>query len=162
VSDKWLDRLTGTMNNAMLVVTTQADGHRSGCLVGFSTQVSINPPRLLVAISQTNHTFGVARRSDHLAVHLLSRDDMALAELFGGETDDEIDKFDHCAWHSGPQDMPILDNTVAWLVGKTLDRIDFGDHVGYLLQPVDAWFAEDDGDLIRLADVIDMDPGHDP
>jgi flavin reductase (DIM6/NTAB) family NADH-FMN oxidoreductase RutF len=162
VSDETLFRLTRMMNNAMLVVTTQADGHQSGCLVGFSTQVGINPPRFLVGMSQTNHTFRVAARSDHLAVHLLSRGDMNLAELFGGETDDEIDKFDQCAWHSGPEGMPILDDAVAWMVGKTLDRIDFGDHRGYVLQPVDGWYAENEKDVIHFSDVIDVEPGHDP
>ncbi len=144
----------------MLVVTTEAQGHQAGCLVGFATQASINPPRFLVGLSRANHTFGVASRSNHLAVQVLSRRDTALAELFGGETEDEIDKFDRCAWHSGPAGMPILDDALAWMVGETLDRIDLGDHVGYVLQPVDAWFAEGNGELIRFADVMDMDPGH--
>jgi len=161
VSGDWLSRLTETTNSAMLVVTTAAQGHQAGCLVGFSTQVSINPPRLLVALSRTNHTFGVAGRSDHLAVHVLSRRASSLAELFGGETEDEIDKFARCAWHSGPAGMPILDDALAWMVGETLDRFDLGDHVGYVLRPVDAWFAEGDDEPIRFADVRAMDPGHD-
>lgn len=146
----------------MIAVTTQADGERSGCLVGFATQVGIDPARFLVGLSRTNHTFGVARRADHLAVHILSKPAMSLARLFGGETDDELDKFAHCAWHSGPQGMPILDDAVAWMVGKTLDRINFGDHTGYLLEPVDAWFAKGDADVIRFGDVLDVKPGHDP
>nr|WP_246398764.1 flavin reductase family protein [Mycobacterium vicinigordonae] len=150
------------MDTAILVVTTQADGQRSGCVVGFATQASINPPRLLVCLSRTNHTFGVAARSDHLAVHLLAHRDMALAELFGGETDDEIDKFDRCTWHRGPQQMPILTNAIGWLVGRTVERVEFGDHVGYLLAPVDAWFADRDDDPLRFSDVMDIDPGHDP
>lgn len=161
VSDDWLDRLTGLLNTAMLVVTTQADGQRAGCLVGFATQASISPPRLLVGMSRANHTFTVAGRSEHLALHLLSRADLDLARLFGGETEDEIDKFERCGWHDGPAGMPILDRAVAWLVGKTLERIDLGDHVGYLLHPVSAWFGDGD-DLIRFADVVDLDAGHGP
>ncbi|WP_205877127.1 flavin reductase family protein [Mycobacterium camsae] len=160
VGGDWLERLTETMNTAMLVVTTAAQGQRAGCLVGFSTQASIHPPRLLVGISRANHTFGVASRSDHLAVHVLSHRDSALAELFGGETEDEIDKFDRCAWHTGAAGMPILDDALAWMVGAALDRFDMGDHVGYLLQPVDAWSAAGDDEPIRFADVRGMDPGH--
>lgn len=155
-------RLTKMMNNAMVAVTTQAGDHRSGCLVGFSAQVNINPPKFLVGMSKTNHTFAVAARSNHLAVHLLSPGAKDLAELFGGETDDEIDKFDHCAWHTGPNGMPILDEAVAWLVGETLDRIDFGDHVGYLLRPVESWYAEDATEVLHFVDVIDVSPGHEP
>lgn len=157
-----LDRLTGILNASMLVVTTQAGGHLSGCLVGFATQVSIQPARFLVGLSQANHTFGVASRSEHLAIHVLSRRNLSLAKLFGGQTGDEINKFEHCSWHSGPEGMPILDDAQAWLVGKTLQRIDLGDHTGYLLEPVEAWFAEETDDLIHLCDVIEMEPGHEP
>ncbi|WP_155770263.1 flavin reductase family protein [Mycobacterium asiaticum] len=162
MSGKSLFRLTKMMNNAMAVVTTKAGDHRSGCLVGFSTQVNIHTPKLLVGISKANHTFTVAAGSEHLAVHLLSQRDTGLAELFGGETEDEIDKFARCAWHSGPKGMPILDDAVAWMVGATLDRIDFGDHVGYLLEPVEMWFAEGVSDVLHFLDVIDVEPGHEP
>lgn len=157
-----LDRLTEVLNAPVLVATTQADGHRSGCLVGFATQASIHPPRFLVGLSEANHTFGVASQSQHLAVHVLSRRNLNLAKLFGGQTGDEIDKFEHCSWHSGPEGMPILDEAQAWLVGKTLQRIDLGDHTGYLLEPVEGWFAEESDDLIHLCDVIEIEPGHEP
>lgn len=156
----WLDRLTGLINAAMLVVTTESEGERSGCLVGFATQASIHPPRLLVGISRINHTFGVALRSDHLAVHVLPRRELGLAELFAGQTGDRIDKFDHCAWRSGPAGMPILEAAVGWLVGRTVDRIDLGDHVGYLLEPVAAMLPADAGELIRFSDLTGIEPGH--
>lgn len=157
-----LDRLTGILNAPVLVATTQADGELSGCLVGFATQASIHPARFLVGLSQANHTFKVASQSQHLAVHVLSRRNLSLAGLFGGQTGDEINKFDHCRWHSGPEGMPILDEAPAWLVGKTVQRIDLGDHLGYLLEPVEAWFADDLDDLIHLCDVIEIEPGHEP
>jgi len=158
-----LDRLTGILNAPVLVATTQADdGEASGCLVGFATQASIDPPRFLVGLSRTNHTFAVARRSEYLAVHVLSRRNLILAKLFGGQTGDEINKFDRCGWHSGPEGMPILDEARAWFVGRTVQRIDLGDHLGYLLEPLDAWFAEEADDLIHLCDVIEIEPGHEP
>jgi flavin reductase (DIM6/NTAB) family NADH-FMN oxidoreductase RutF len=73
----------------------------------------------------------VAARSDHLAVHVLSRRHIGLAHLFGGQTGDQVNKFDHCSWHTGPEGMPILDDAAAWFVGKTLKRFDLGDHIGY-------------------------------
>jgi flavin reductase (DIM6/NTAB) family NADH-FMN oxidoreductase RutF len=155
------ERLVGLLDYPMFVVTTQADGERSGCLVGFATQTSIRPPRFLVGLSRRNHTFGVAARSTHLAVHVLSDHHIELARLFGGETGDRIDKFSRCTWHTGPDDMPILDDAVAWFVGKTLERTDFGDHVGYLLEPVAGHAPEKFDELVTLSDVSDLDAGHD-
>ena len=65
------------------VVTTAAEGETSGCLVGFATQSSIDPPRLLVCLSQANHTHGVALAATHLAVHLVPADRHDLGDHTG-------------------------------------------------------------------------------
>ena len=56
--------------------------------------------------------------------------------------------------------MPILDDATAWFVGKTLERIDLGDHIGYLLEPVTGAADEQCGELVSVFDVADLEPGH--
>jgi flavin reductase (DIM6/NTAB) family NADH-FMN oxidoreductase RutF len=160
VGDETFDRLVGMLDYTMFVVTTQADGHPSGCLVGFATQTSMHPQRFLAGLSRNNHTCPVAARSEYLAVHVLERRHIDLARLFGGETGDQVNKFDHCSWRTGPEGMPILDDAVAWFVGKTLERIDLGDHIGYLLAPVTGEAAESSERLVSFPDVADLKPGH--
>ncbi|MDY6999960.1 MAG: flavin reductase family protein [Actinomycetota bacterium] len=155
------DDLVSLLDYPMFVVTTSADGHPAGCLVGFASQTSIHPPRFLAGLSRNNHTFGVAQRSEHLAVHVLPRSELALARLFGGTTGDSTDKFARCCWHTGPQGMPILDAAPAWFVGKVLRRFDLGDHVGHLVEPVAGSAPDHLGELISFSDVRDVDPGHD-
>ncbi len=82
-----------SLDPPMVVVTTAVAGERAGCLVGFHSQSSIDPPRYDVWLSKANHTYRVALRSTHLAVHLLTADDLAVAEHFGTLTGDEVDKF---------------------------------------------------------------------
>jgi flavin reductase (DIM6/NTAB) family NADH-FMN oxidoreductase RutF len=65
------DRLVGLLDYPMFVVTTRAGDQLGGCLVGFTSQVSIRASRFLVGLSKRNHTYRVARRATHLAVHLL-------------------------------------------------------------------------------------------
>lgn len=155
------NNLVALLNYPMFVVTTVAGGHRSGCLVGFTSQTSINPPRFLVGLSRKNHTFSVAQDAEHLAVHLLPRDQLGLAEMFGEKTGDTTDKFAQCAWHAGPEGMPILDAAPAWFVGKVIRRFDLGDHVGHLLEPITGSAHGELGDLITFSDVRDLEPGHD-
>jgi flavin reductase (DIM6/NTAB) family NADH-FMN oxidoreductase RutF len=154
------DRLMSLLDYPMFVVTTRVGDERSGCLVGFSTQVSINPGRFLIGISKRNHTYGVAARAEHLTVHLLPRTHVELAKLFGGETGDRVDKFGRCAWHEGPHGMPILDDAAGWFVGTVLNRYDVGDHVGHLLEPVAGDVPERFEQLVTFADVRDLEPGH--
>ena len=43
--------LASELDYPMFVVTTAAGGAPAGCLVGFATQCSIDPPRFLVCLS---------------------------------------------------------------------------------------------------------------
>ena len=154
--------LTLAMDYPMLIVTTVDEQERSGCLVGFSTQCSIDPPRYLVCLSDKNHTTRVAARAAALAVHLVPETARDLAELFGSETDDTMDKFEYCAWHPGPAGLPLLDRSRRWFAGRILDRRPLGDHIGHLLEPFAA--GDDDGDagLLMFSQTKSIHPGHQP
>ncbi len=159
VEDRFADLLRG-LNYPMYVVTTAADGEKAGCLVGFATQVSIDPPRFLVCLSEKNRTRVVASAATHLAVHFLGPDRMDLAHLFGEVTGDEVDKFARCAWSTGEFDMPVLDEAAAVFIGQILERHDLGDHVGHLLEPVQVDARGTITPMITFSDVRDFDPGH--
>ncbi len=152
-------QLTGDLDYFMLVVTTAALGERSGCLVGFSTQCSIDPPRFLVCLSDQNHTTRVAAEASALAVHFLPDTAEDLAELFGSETGDQIDKFTRCRWHPGPEGLPILDECGRWFAGRVRERRRLGDHIGYLLDPFAA-VKDDDGGTFAFHRAKRLEPGH--
>jgi flavin reductase (DIM6/NTAB) family NADH-FMN oxidoreductase RutF len=158
------DGIVSALNYPMFVVTTREDaddGDVAGCLVGFASQTSINPPRFLIGLSKRNRTFRVAQRATHLAVHVLPRRHQATAELFGGKTGDDTDKFAQCAWAEGPMGLPILRDASAWFVGRIVERFDVGDHVGHLLEPTDGDASAVSTDWVCFADVRDLEPGHD-
>lgn len=159
-----LDGLTEMLTDLdvpMAVVTTASGEERSGCLVGFLTQCSIDPPRLVVFLSDKNHTYTTALDADGLGVHFLDREQRELAELFGGTSDDWTDKFDACRWREGPLGVPVLEDVAHWVVGEITDRVLGGDHVGFLLRPVAA-HAEGRLEQLSFQQVESMDPGHAP
>jgi flavin reductase (DIM6/NTAB) family NADH-FMN oxidoreductase RutF len=155
-------KITSGLDYPMLVSTARADGGPAGCLVGFSTQCSVQPPRYLVCLSDKNRTQRVASAADVLAVHFLNADAMDLARLFGEETTDEDDTFSRCRWHPGPREAPILDDCSRWFVGRILNRQPLGDHVGFLLEPIAAHHDEPEGGGLSFQRVKDLDPGHQP
>src|SRR4051812_38755411 len=106
------NELMGELDYPMFIVTVAHGGERAGCLVGFATQGSIDPPRFLACLSKANRTYRVARGADALAVHFVPAGADGLAELFGGQTGDEVDKFSRCRWHPGPGGVPLLDDCV--------------------------------------------------
>ena len=151
--------LTGDLDHPMVVVTTVAEGERSGCLVGFSTPCSIHPARYAVLLSDKNHTYRVAQHARHLAVHLLDERDLAIAELFGATTGDDVDKFARCRWSVGPAGVPVLDDCAAWFVGRIVQRTSFGDHVAHVLEPV---AARRDAEIrpLTIRQAGRLEPGH--
>ncbi len=161
-TDRTFTSLMGELDYPMFIVTTVAtDGERSGCLIGFATQISIDPPRFLVGLSDKNRTYRVARRAEHIAVHFVPSDGAEIAELFGSETGDEIDKFERCAWHEGPAGLPILDDLPNWFAARILRRMRGGDHDALVLEPIAAERESEENEL-TFHRVKRMAPGHAP
>jgi flavin reductase (DIM6/NTAB) family NADH-FMN oxidoreductase RutF len=154
------EKLVSLLDYPMFVVTARTGDAPAGCLVGFASQVSIHPPRFLVGLSKRNHTYRTAQDASHLVVHVLERRQCELARLFGSETGDETDKFAQCTWHSGPHGLPILDDAAGWFTGAVLSRYDLGDHVGFLLEPVEGSAPDEFEQLVTFSDVRDLEPGH--
>ena len=151
--------LVGGLEYPMFIVTTRAGDEPLGCLVGFATQTSIDPPRFLVCLSRKNRTYRRGRDAELMGVHCVPAHAGALAELFGGETADAVAKFERCAWHEGPGGVPLLDECPNRFVGRVLWRSDAGDHDVFLLEPVtaEALPGEDEFSFHRARRI---DPGH--
>ncbi len=153
--------LAGSLDHPLFIVTTCVGERREGCVVGFATQSSFDPPRFLACLSVVNRTYELALRSDALAVHVVPSGRRDLAALFGGETGDDVDKFARCAWRAGPRGLPILEGCPTWFAGTIRARHDLGDHAGFLLEPFEA--RSEPGPALFFQEVKDLiEPGHPP
>jgi flavin reductase (DIM6/NTAB) family NADH-FMN oxidoreductase RutF len=155
------NELVRQLDYSMFIVTTAAGGEQAGCLIGFASQVSIRPPRFLACLSVKNRTFRIGARADVLVVHFVPRDATELAERFGGETGDEVDKFTGIDWRAGPDGAPILTDLENWFAGSIIQRLDLGDHCGFLLEPI-AGQAGRSESALTFHRAKSIEPGHEP
>ncbi|HPB44722.1 MAG: flavin reductase family protein [Microthrixaceae bacterium] len=151
----------------VIAVVTTPTGDRSGCLVGFHSQVGIEPLRYCVWISRENHTFGLLADASELSVHPLTDADREVATLFATRSGDDIDKWETMA-HAG---LALPEAHVSGPIVDLLDHPDL-DHVGVVLAPSHAHAAGgtdaadgSDGDTtngstLRVSDVSDLAAGH--
>ncbi|HET9139003.1 flavin reductase family protein [Actinophytocola sp.] len=153
------DALVGELDYPMFIVTATDGTRRAGCLIGFASQCSIDPPRFMVWLSKNNHTYLVAKRADVLAVHVPTKANRDLAVLFGTRTGFEVDKFDQCDWRAGPGGVPVLADCPQWFCGRVLSRHDTGDHVGLLLAP-DTVGPDGGRGQLGYQEVRDLDAGN--
>jgi riboflavin biosynthesis pyrimidine reductase/flavin reductase (DIM6/NTAB) family NADH-FMN oxidoreductase RutF len=151
--------IVGDLTYPMLIVTATDGDERSGCLVGFSSQSSIDPPRYMVWLSKKNHTYRVATRAEVLTVHFPQRGQHDLAQHFGSQSSDDVDKFATLASREGPHGGVVLDDVDRWFVGRVTATVDCGDHVAFELLPVAGqvgpWTQQ-----LGFRDVQDLEPGH--
>ena len=155
------DALMRSLDPPLIVVTTAVGEERGGCLVGFHAQSSIEPGRYSLWLSKANHTYRLALRATHLAVHFLADDQLPLAERFGTLSGDDVDKFDGLATEVGAGQVPLLVDAPNRFVVRRVALLDEGgDHVCITTEPI---AAETTGSFkpLRLSAATDLVPGHD-
>jgi flavin reductase (DIM6/NTAB) family NADH-FMN oxidoreductase RutF len=135
------------------------DGYMSGCLAGFVTQCSIDPPNFVACISRLNHTLGVAVHASAMGLHLLGVDQLETARLFGEETGDEVDKFAGVDWWIGTTGAPLLKDVAMALEGTILGHFSVGDHEAFLVRAVRAVPSPGRGLLMHRTSPR-LHPGH--
>lgn len=157
------ERLMMSTNAPLAVVTTAAEGERSGCLIGFHGQAGVDPERYSLRLSKANHTYRVALRAEHLAVHFPHADvarHVEVARHFGTRTGAEVDKLEGLDWSLGEGGVPLLADLPDRVLVRRLGMLDVGgDHVHVVTQVVEASCAARFTPL-RLTDAADWEPGH--
>jgi len=160
MSDDPFGTIAASLDSPLVVVTTAEAGERAGCLVGFHTQSSIEPERYCIWLSKANHTYRVALRSSHLAVHFLTDADLPLAVLFGTRTGDSVDKFAGLRVTAGAGGAPVLADCPNWLVARRHALLDEGgDHVCVVTEP-EAGHSGGRFTPLRLSRAAHLVPGH--
>ena len=110
-------------------------------------------------MSKENRTYRIALSAATLVVHLLRQGDQDLAHLFGGETGDEVDKFEDVEWRAGPDGCPVLARC-DWFAGSIVERVDTGDHVAFLLAPQGGECKRSGTRQLGMQEIGDIEAGH--
>jgi flavin reductase (DIM6/NTAB) family NADH-FMN oxidoreductase RutF len=129
------DYIVADLDYPLFVVSAAVGEDADACLVGFTSQCSIEPRRFAVFLSKKNHTYEVARGASVLIVHRVRAEQHELAEHFGGTSEkDDLAKLAEWPWRAGPDGAPVIQDC-DWFAGRIEGTFDAGDHVGFLLAP---------------------------
>ena len=142
-----MSALVQRIDSPIYVVTAADTFGLSGCLVSFATPTSVVPPRLLVCLPVASTTYATARRAQALAVHLLGADQADLTRSFDPSGDGGEAAFKEFLWRPGVTGAPVLESCAAWVEGDVLERVQMGDHVGFMVAPVDGGAGGHSGQL---------------
>ncbi|GIG86977.1 flavin reductase family protein [Plantactinospora endophytica] len=125
---------------ATVTVITAPGRPPAGFTATSFTSVSLRPPLVSFCLDQGSSSRPTLEAAEHVAVHLLGRDQAELARTFATSG---IDRFAApTSWQPGPHGVPLLDGALAWLVCRVVERITAGDHLIMIAEPVATRYVE--------------------
>jgi flavin reductase (DIM6/NTAB) family NADH-FMN oxidoreductase RutF len=112
-------------------VTTR-DGERiHGMTVSAFTEVSLEPPLVLVCADRSSHTRPLVEAAGVFAVNILARGQEALSNRFASK-EEESRRFEGLEFDTGPTGAPLLRGVVANLDCRVVASHEHGDHFVYV------------------------------
>ena len=109
------------------------------CVSVFGASIVPERPRLLVSLSKTNHTEGLAQASGRLAITLLSDAQAGLLEPLGLRSGRDGDKLAGLETELTAAGAPVFPGGVGALDCETLETFDLGDATAFLVAVRERW-----------------------
>lgn len=124
-----LRRTMSKFATGVAVVTSIADGNADGMTVNSLTSVSLDPPLLLVSLTEDARTTSTMRTAGRFAVSVVSSRQEEIARRFAKSG---VDHFAGLPLEYGYHDVPVIPAALAHLECVTEQEVAAGDHVLFL------------------------------
>lgn len=108
------------------VITAQGASGPVGFTATSLVSVSAEPPMLSFGIGTGASSWPAVSEAEHVGVHILGEHQLDLATTFARSGADRFGA--GTRWFAGPEGVPVLDGTLAWLVCRVAARVPAGDH----------------------------------
>ena len=123
------------------IVTARSGDRVHGMTVSAFTEVSLDPPLVLVCADKSSNTHPLIAEGRVFAVNVLASDQHELSNLFASKKDEEL-RFVGLDYETGKTGAPLLTGTVATLDCRLDAAHEAGDHVIYVGEVVDVRLGE--------------------
>jgi flavin reductase (DIM6/NTAB) family NADH-FMN oxidoreductase RutF len=134
------------------LVTADAGRGPAAMTISSLSSVSTEPPLLVFSASALSSSFPVFAEAETVVVHMLSSDDLGLAQL--GATSG-VDRFaDASRWTRLPSGEPVFPEAFAWLRGRVVQRIEAGNSVICLVHVIGASVVEDEQPPVEASEPL--------
>lgn len=117
----------GRFATGVCVITSYSEQGPTGLTVNAFTSLSLDPLLVIVCFDKSSRTLAAAQRTGRLAVNVLARDQVEIANRFATKGSEE-EKFTGVEWQERAG-APTIENTVAWFAGPLRELLPGGDHL---------------------------------
>jgi flavin reductase (DIM6/NTAB) family NADH-FMN oxidoreductase RutF len=136
------------IQNGVCIVTSYRDDKVNGLAVAWASQVSYNPPMVMVSVGPGRYTHDMIKESGSFAVNILGESKIELARLFGLKSGRKINKFENVDFERKSTGAPILKDAIAYLDCKVHSSHTAGDHTIFVGSIEDCEIRSDEAPLV--------------
>jgi flavin reductase (DIM6/NTAB) family NADH-FMN oxidoreductase RutF len=113
------------------VVTLGRGGAKveNGLTISWMSQVSFNPPMLMIAVDKLHYSVDLLRSTKNFCVNLLGADQAALAGRFAKQATTGDDKLSEVAQRPAESGAAILTDSVGYFDCEVASMVEAGDHL---------------------------------
>jgi len=128
-------RALGHFATGVTVVTTLDEAARpAGLTASAVSSVSLDPPLVLVCVSQNANCYPAFREGGLFAVNILASDQESIARRFASSSLSSAQKFEGVGYHPGALGLPILKDALAEFECTIVHAYPGGDHTIFIGQ----------------------------
>lgn len=130
----------------LYIICSKNNGKINGQIANTIFQVTAEPPTIAVSINKQNLTHEYIEKSNCFTVSILSENTpMSFIGNFGFKSGRNIDKFKDINYNLGNAKVPmVIDNALACIEAKVIDKIDVGTHTIFVGTVEDAEILSED------------------
>ncbi len=129
MKEKWLSAFSN-MAYGIYVLTVKCDDILNGMIASWVTQVSYEPPLILVAVHPNRYSHGLIEKSNAFVLHVLDKSQKDMLKRFKGP--DPEKKFTGLSWETKKTGTPILKDCIAWFELQVKERHAPGNHTLFI------------------------------
>ncbi len=123
-----------------VTVVTVMDGDvPRGLAVNAFASISLDPPTVMVCVQRTSSTHDCLFRAGHLAINILSTDQLDVVNRFAAKS---ADKFAGLDWRPAPSGSPYIDRSSAQMEVQIRERLQASTHTVFICRVVDAQVSD--------------------
>lgn len=135
MKQEWIDALS-RITCGLYVLTTSYKEGINGMIASWVSQVSYEPPLVMIAVHPNRYSHYLVEQSGYFALNVLTKDQSHLVPRFKGP--DPATKFSSIAWRKGLTDCPIITDCAASLEFKVATTYRPGNHTLFIGELIDA------------------------
>lgn len=136
-----MKRVNRQFVTGVTVVTTMDGETPKGLAVNAFSNISLDPATVMVCVQRTSSTHDCLFRAGHLAINILSTDQLDVASTFAGKSDD---KFKDLDWETGPSGSPLIARSSGQMEVEIRERLQVSTHTIFICRVVHAAVSERD------------------